>query len=481
MADPSGAPRRVSMAYILGFSNKPFKDGGPPAPSQPPPPRHPGVFKQMVTTPGGVIEWAASDGRRGRLTGPGKPRLTSNNLAQVPPGKTAVNAGSRKDATGGDDAKNNTHNDDGWTAEQDKKLLGMKAENKSWDEIVKEVGKDFQQCKIRFEVIKPINWRPAENKGGGVSGKQKQKKQKGEKDQKDGEKKEGEKKDEASATNGWDAFAGDTGPMEDGAADSGSKENGGSDPWNEGGDGGWDPVADDSKSNNGGDPFNGGDSGGVVDWNRSGDNKEDKNGKSNDGGKGMGGQPGNNKGHKDSKAGGNSWETGNGESGGHNPMDDGWGNGASVVADPGASWNDLKKDNGPGSNSGSRNKGGGFNDSNKNDVWGAAPAVKSPPNKTSAPRSNKSASHTRPKQHSPREPERLSTTAPAEYELKPDSTFSADDLRLVARILQQDYQMVWNRVSWRFRDKTGRDLHPEVFEEKITGRVEREQSKRSRK
>lgn len=47
MADSTDAPRRVSMAYILGFSNKPFKDGGPPAP--PPAPRHPGAFKQMVS------------------------------------------------------------------------------------------------------------------------------------------------------------------------------------------------------------------------------------------------------------------------------------------------------------------------------------------------------------------------------------------------------------------------------------------------
>jgi hypothetical protein len=31
---------------------------------------------------------------------------------------------------------------------------------------------------------------------------------------------------------------------------------------------------------------------------------------------------------------------------------------------------------------------------------------------------------------------------------------------------------VWNRVSWRFRDKTGRTVAPEVFERKINGRVE---------
>ena len=32
--------------------------------------------------------------------------------------------------------------------------------------------------------------------------------------------------------------------------------------------------------------------------------------------------------------------------------------------------------------------------------------------------------------------------------------------------------MVWNRVSWRFKDKTGRTLNSDVFEKKITGQVE---------
>ena len=50
---------RVSMAYILGFSNKPFKDGGPPAPPQPPPPRRPSVFKQMVSHPSAILKLAA--------------------------------------------------------------------------------------------------------------------------------------------------------------------------------------------------------------------------------------------------------------------------------------------------------------------------------------------------------------------------------------------------------------------------------------
>jgi hypothetical protein len=58
------------------------------------------------------------------------------------------------------------------------------------------------------------------------------------------------------------------------------------------------------------------------------------------------------------------------------------------------------------------------------------------------------------------------------YEITPDAIFSADDLRTIARILQQDAKMVWDRVSWRFMDKTGRHVEPDVFEEKITGRGE---------
>jgi hypothetical protein len=41
--------------------------------------------------------------------------------------------------------------------------------------------------------------------------------------------------------------------------------------------------------------------------------------------------------------------------------------------------------------------------------------------------------------------------------------------------------MVWNRVSWRFKDKTGRNLHPEMFEKKITGRIEERGSERDRR
>lgn len=63
---------------------------------------------------------------------------------------------------------------------------------------------------------------------------------------------------------------------------------------------------------------------------------------------------------------------------------------------------------------------------------------------------------------------------PTEIRIAPDDTFSQDELKLIARILQQDCSMVWERVSWRFRDKTGRNLRPDVFEKKITGKLEKE-------
>jgi hypothetical protein len=85
-----------------------------------------------------------------------------------------------------------------------------------------------------------------------------------------------------------------------------------------------------------------------------------------------------------------------------------------------------------------------------------APSNKAPSNKPASTKAD------------PQQP----TSRPLELELKPDDVFSADDLRLVAKILQQDCSLVWNRLSWRFRDKTGRTLHPDWFEKKIMGAVE---------
>ncbi|KAF9694499.1 hypothetical protein EKO04_007653 [Ascochyta lentis] len=511
MADASGAPRRVSMAYILGFSNKPFKDGGPPAPSQPPPPRHPSAFKKMVTTPGGVIEWTASDGRRGRLTGQGKPRLTPANLAQVPSGKVSVKATSKKDAAEDDvcgflggamfdeapaatandkTAQNDTSANNSWTAEQDKKLMNMKNENKSWTEIVEDIGKDQKQCKDRFNKIKPTGWRPENSKGGG---KQKQGKQRGEKGQKDATKKEDKKQAETSG-GGWDNPFENSGNTNNATADGGFKDGSGGDPWNDNDNGGWDLAGDDKKEGNG-------ESGGM-DWGMggvSGDNKNDEgfNPTGDDWGA-PGGGSGNNKNDEGFNPMGDGWGA-PGEGSGDNGVANGWDTTAAAGADAGTSWGDTKNNESPGANApGDRNNGftnsnsnsggkapgnwdTGFTNLNDNSAWHAPPAPKGPSNKGSKPPSKKAASHAGFKQRSTREPEKPARTAPTEYELTPDSTFSANDLRLVARILQQDCQMVWNRVSWRFRDKTGRNLDPDVFEKKITGRVEGKDSERGGK
>lgn len=124
---------------------------------------------------------------------------------------------------------------------------------------------------------------------------------------------------------------------------------------------------------------------------------------------------------------------------------------------------------------------GGNNPITKNDgafggdTWGAVPAAKSASKAPSHHHSHKSAHHHSTHVHHSTKDR---AAAPLELEIKPDKTFSADDLRLVARILQQDYHMVWQRVSWRFKDKTGRTVLPAVFEKKITGRVEGQERER---
>jgi hypothetical protein len=95
-----------------------------------------------------------------------------------------------------------------------------------------------------------------------------------------------------------------------------------------------------------------------------------------------------------------------------------------------------------------------------------------PSNPTLKPPTNKTSAQARFQPNASNNNTQSITGRPLALEVKPDDTFSADDLRLVARILQQDCSMVWNRVSWRFRDKTGRTLHPDEFEKKITGRLE---------
>lgn len=315
-----------------------------------------------------------------------------------------------------------------WTKEQDEKLMKMKGECKSWAEIAVETGKDQNQCKARFGTIKPKDWRPTKAQGGG-DGKQKQ----GKKGQKDN--KEEEKKDEVSG--GFFTPAADA-------------------TWDAGG------TAQDNSAW----PTSGGD--GFAWDTRSGDKNDDNSG---------------NWGDDNNKDGGfqfddNVWKN-TGDSG--DTGANGWANTNSGPADAGTLWDTTNgKDDNPG---GFTQEGWGNEDkvkdtSNPNDnaiadPWPpAAPAIKSSSRKNSTSHSKRPTSQSGSKPRPSQEPRKSSAAAPLEYELKPDSTFSSDDLRLVARILQQDCQMVWNRVSWRFRDKTGRNLHPDIFEKKITGKIE---------
>jgi hypothetical protein len=433
--------------------------------------------------------------------------LTATNLAQVPSGKASANAPSKKSsskkgaadddggmgicgifgdvtasATGDNAAKGDKTADSTseWTDEQDKKLMEMKGDNRSWRDIATEVSKDERQCKERFRQIKPKDWKPNNVKGGGVVGKQNQDKQKGGKSQQ-----ENEKKDDTSST-GANAFADNTGWGATGA-DGGFQDSS---------NGGWggDETSGEKKDNN---AWGGADTG-------FGENKDTEGFKVDDIGWG-GDTPGsgNNKGTEGFKVDDNAWR--GGENSGGNGVTDGWGN-ENGAADAGTSWdnnNDTNNDNDNDNNStnnfstinenpGGDTLGGWNNDAsspNNNgatNLWPAAPnsPAKNSSNTGSKTPSKKSASHSESKHRRlTREPERpkATATAPPEYELRPDSTFSADDLRLVAKILQQDCHMVWNRVSWRFKDKTGRTLHPEVFEKKITGKVEGKGSERGRR
>jgi hypothetical protein len=151
--------------------------------------------------------------------------------------------------------------------------------------------------------------------------------------------------------------------------------------------------------------------------------------------------------------------------------DSNWNNGAGTGGDIGDSWGPTA---GVGAatatwdtvNNQSNNNGGEISQGFNSQTWPTAPKPASKPPSTKAP------SRSRPQHKASDENVQPTTARPLELEVKPDDTFSADDLRLVARILQQDCSMVWNRVSWRFRDKTGRTLHPDEFEKKITGRLE---------
>lgn len=333
-------------------------------------------------------------------------------------------------------AKDNKPADSNWTEEQDKKLMDMKGEEKSWNDIAGEVGKNVGQCKERFKNIKPKAWQPNNTKKGN--------KQKGGKDQNQEENKDGQKKDDNvdqgfnPDENAWSRGNNDIWDAKNAAAGGFQDKSGGNNNW--------------SNSNENGEKQDGSNNGcGGGSW----DGGADNNGGDNQG------TDNNNEG-----------DDGGGDSSGigtKTGRDSGGGGGGGGEGDAWTSGNNVTWDN------------SGDNTATEDKTSKKSPSNKGSSSKDTKQPFNKINSLSRSKSGSTRESDQPSASAPTEYELKPDSTFSANDLRLMAKILQQDCQMVWNRVSWRFKDKTGRNLHPDVFEKKITGRVEDRGSERGRR
>ncbi|KAH6613847.1 hypothetical protein C7974DRAFT_443732 [Boeremia exigua] len=538
MADSSNAPRRVSMAFILGFSNKPFKDGGPPAPTQPPPPRRPSAFKKMVTTPGGAIEWVASDGRRGRLTGPGKPRVSTANPTTTNQDNTAAKKDADDDAGGMgmfglfDDAPAATQTekkaadaDSGWTDEEDKKLLELRSENPGpWIDTANAMGMpgQDQKCRARFNKIKPPGWKPNKAKGGN----QKPKNEKNRNNQHNAQ----NLTQPATVTN-WNTGGGTTDnkdttqnanngwPEIPALADENSWEkNGATGDWDKSNN---DATGDWDKSNNATTPVDtnpatadgiwGGWGGQAADTGA--DNKPEGDAVEgfqdaqatwetgvDSGDKGTNAWDDTNKGSEETgfketngwgttpvtgEIGGNTtggWDTTEGAQGGagvgFSGEADTWANAAPTLDST-----DKKIDGGNTTTNWDTTGNNKKDDVNTTTNWDTTKNNDTSNNTTNWPKNqttaaNNTSSHNKSSKHhsrnnSSKDPSKdpSKSAPPTSYELTPDQTFSAADLRLIARILQQDCQLVWDRVSWRFRDKTGRNLLPSVFEEKITGRV----------
>lgn len=409
------------------------------------------------------------------MTGAGKPHLTAASLAQVPEGKSysvraptqkvadeddvglfggglfdhapAAKAASTEGADGDQPAKSY------WTKEQDKNLIELKSENRPWVEISTALEKKVHECKERFKEIKPKDWKPKDwkpnNAKGGSGSKQKQGKQRNKNghNQRDDEKKDDEKQsgaaDGAFDVNSWPGGSGGAnteggiGNEVWGFNDSGEENDttwGGGDTWG----------ATDKRSDRKTDANN---EWAAGDWDNTDNNGgEEKEGEGfNDNGTGWVGRTG------DNAATGGLGD--NNDTGGNTGGGDGaWNNERAATANNATDNSDSTGDSpGPGKDSSQKNKG---------------PSNKAPFQSGSNRRSSRGFKN---------------ATSSKEYELKPDSTFSANDLRLVAKILQQDCSMVWNRVSWRFKDKTDRNLHPDVFEEKIIGKIEGRGSDRGHK
>ncbi|PSN61645.1 hypothetical protein BS50DRAFT_680612 [Corynespora cassiicola Philippines] len=478
MAYNDSPNRRISLGYVLGLRKEPFKGSHPSPPLPSPKPCSPrvGGFRDMLTLPGGPIEWAASDGRKGTLSGNQKARLTTANLEKVPTQNTVevpmmvpphvaqaiINqAGSNKasskgskpadkkdddlfggidgifgDNAGGGSANNSPKskkdksdankdskdkgNKHGFTKEQDDKIMEMKNANGGvpWADIATEIGMPENQCKERFKQIKPTDWRPNNTKGKG-DGKGNSKNQNQEK--KDEKKDEATGGDAGNTDNGWDFGApADTGVTKDNQR--GNDNNGG-------GDGGW------NSNNTGG--------GGGDSW-----------------GSNNGGDTG-------------GWNTDNNNATGF----DNTGGGFDATAIPtwgGDNSSDQQKKSKAGSKAGSNKNSPSqaANDNTAFPAWGIGLGQTS--NKGSKKGSNhgskKGSKKGFAKAHSSSSRSHAGGSVVV-LQVEPDDVFDEEDLKLIARIMKKDTHGLWQRVASRFRDKTGRNLHPDVFEKKVLGTV----------
>jgi hypothetical protein len=354
-----------------------------------------------------MIEWVASDGRKGKLSGFPKPTLlkgpfTTANLPKA--GEQSMNMGKKlqsspmdNPAPPGTPAKAQLHatpaasdlvggmwtafgdmggantsvkgeptaaapqaggsaqatatsgvpgadNASGFTKEQDEELLRRKTENETWAEIVTAMGKEKSELAKRFGQIKPPGWKPNPVDKGKNKGKKK-----GDQNQK----KDEDKPKEAGVNNSWVV-----------------------------------PNWDTAKANMG-----------------------------NTGGVGV-----------------NVWAQGNPNN-----------------AVPGQVWN-------PNQNAGIAwgNPGGAQPDQNKNDhKRGDANGKKG----------NAAANVYNGGANPPLVPVNFFN------DVYPDELFSVDDLARISRILKRDHEQVWFRLSCAFKDKTGRHIHPDVFRQKLLGKT----------
>ncbi|KAF2261371.1 hypothetical protein CC78DRAFT_583809 [Lojkania enalia] len=211
----SGERLKISKAYLLGIRKEPFKLVRPALPA----PKKPHGFTEMILTPGATFEWIASDGRKGLVTR----SLTAANLAMLPsevpvkktssdaaaappttaspqtprntpvtPTRTTTTKNTKKDMAvpsiqGGSDngygigglwgklqaEKERQDAEETWTTANDARLLEMKNDNLTWKDIAEELGRAQYECKERFKIIKPADWKPTSKaaKGGKQGGK----------------------------------------------------------------------------------------------------------------------------------------------------------------------------------------------------------------------------------------------------------------------------------------------------------------------